>query len=89
MLLIEIRERKKHRIGATFSSWIRTKPYFNLLCCFEWFQNRSERKQLAKEVLELCCFEWFQNKIKLYTTNTKVLELCCFEWFQNHHETVT
>ena len=23
----------------TFSSWIRTKPYFNLPCCFEWSQN--------------------------------------------------
>ena len=22
-----------------FSSCVRTKPYFNLLCCFEWFQN--------------------------------------------------
>lgn len=26
-------ETKKHRIGA--QNWVRTKPYFNLLCCFE------------------------------------------------------
>ncbi|EFU21349.1 hypothetical protein HMPREF0813_01914 [Streptococcus anginosus F0211] len=39
LFFVETRERKKHRIGATFSSWIRTKPYFNLLCCFEWFQQ--------------------------------------------------
>lgn len=30
-------ETKKHRIGA--QNWVRTKPYFNLLCCFEWFQQ--------------------------------------------------
>ena len=31
------------------------------LCCFEWFQNRKNRKRRGKQVLELCCFEWFQN----------------------------
>lgn len=36
-LKFDIIKTKKHRIGA--QNWVRTKPYFNSLCCFEWFQQ--------------------------------------------------
>ena len=53
------------------------------LCCFEWFQNATQRLNNHEEVLELCCFEWFQNVVTVVTVCFCVLELCCFEWFQN------
>ncbi|MEY8699850.1 hypothetical protein AALH12_01475 [Streptococcus ferus] len=32
-------EQKKRRIGAHFFKLNTDKPYFNSLCCFEWFQH--------------------------------------------------
>ena len=53
------------------------------LCCSEWFQNLSYKRNLVECVLELCCSEWFQNRVFSTIEAYRVLELCCSEWFQN------
>ncbi|NLQ68608.1 hypothetical protein D3853_04050 [Streptococcus mutans] len=58
---LTVKQIKKHRIGAHFFKLNTDKPYFNLLCCFEWFQNQKDVCFHLSRVLELCCFEWFQN----------------------------
>ncbi|RLU43056.1 hypothetical protein DIY16_05540 [Streptococcus iniae] len=44
----EIWKIKKHRIGVHFFKLITDKPYFNLLCCFEWFQQNNNIISLLK-----------------------------------------